>query len=94
VSGSARRCPEAGGAEDRVDDRVGEHVGVGVAREAQLVRDLDAAEDQAAIRGEAMRVDADARADAHPMGSMRRVRRSKTASSVTPRSSSSSSAWS
>ena len=41
---------EAGGAEQRVDHRVGEHVGVGVPVEAALVRDLDAAEHQPAAR--------------------------------------------
>jgi hypothetical protein len=34
---------ERGGAEQRVDHRVGEDVGVGVAGEATVARDLDAA---------------------------------------------------
>ena len=41
----------AAGAEQGVDHRVGEDVGVGVAGEAKLVLDLDAAEDQPAARG-------------------------------------------
>ena len=53
----------AGGAEQGVDHRVGEHVGVGVAGEAALVLDLDPAEDQAPPLGEAVAVVADA--DAH-----------------------------
>ena len=52
---------EAGGAEQRVDDRVGQDVGVGVARQAALGRDLDAAQDQLAPLLEAVRVVADAR---------------------------------
>ena len=40
----------AAGAEDGVDHRVGEDVGVGVAGEAALVLDLDPAEDQRAAR--------------------------------------------
>ena len=64
--------PSAGGAEQRVDDRVREHVGVGVAGEALLVRDVDAAEDQRAARREGVRVDAEAGADHHPIGSIRR----------------------
>ena len=88
--------PSAGGAEQRVDHRVREHVGVGVPVEPALVGDLDAAEDQPAPVGEAVRVVADA--DPHgavseaPIGSRRRLRRSNTASSRTPSSSSSSSA--
>ena len=52
------------------------------------------AEDQRAPRHEAVRVPADARHRGHPIGSSRRSRLSKTASSVTPSSSSSASAWS
>ena len=56
--GSAGRCRRGAAApEQRVDDRVGEHVGVGVAGEAALVRDLDAAEDQRAAGRERVRVD-------------------------------------
>ena len=55
---------EAGRAEQRIDDRVGKDVGVGVARQAALgVRHLDAAEHQRAARLEAVRVVADARAE-------------------------------
>ena len=64
-----------------------EHVGVGVAVEAGGVGDLDAAEDQLATLGEAVRVDP--QAGSHPSGSIRRVRFSKTAISFTPQSSSS-----
>src|SRR5215213_2367505 len=53
----------AGRPEQRVDHRVGEHVGVGVAGEAELVLDLDTAQDQAAALGEAVAVVADP--DAH-----------------------------
>jgi hypothetical protein len=80
---------QAGGAEQRVDDRVGEHVGVGVTGQAGLVRDLDAAEHEPPPGGEPVRVDADAGADAHPIGSSRRERSSNTHSSRTPASSSS-----
>jgi pimeloyl-ACP methyl ester carboxylesterase len=86
---------QPGRAEQRVGDRVGEDVGVGVAGEAGLVRDLHAAEDEPAPGRERVRVDPDAGAGAHqPIGSSRRSRRSKTASSRTPSSPSSSSAWS
>ena len=64
-----------GGAEQRVDDRVGEHVGVGVAVEAELVRDGDPAEDERAPGHEPVRVPADARDARHPIGSRRRSRR-------------------
>ena len=83
---------EPGRAEQRVDDRVREHVGVGVAREAALAGDLDAAEDQRPPVREAMRVDADPAAHAQPIGSSRRSRPSNTQISVTPTCSSSSSA--
>ena len=76
---------ERGRAEQRVDHRVGEHVGVGVAGEPLLVRDVDAAEDQRAAGRERVRVDPQAGAD-HPIGSIRRSRRSNTHSSVTPAS--------
>ena len=81
----------AGGAEQRVDHRVGEDVGVGVAGEAALVLDLDAAEDEPAALGEAVAVVADA--DAHRLNSRRprrraapgaAARRSKTAISLDP----------
>ena len=77
--------PRAGRAEQGVDHRVGEDVGVGVAGEAELVLDLDAAEDQRAALGEAVAVVADP--DGHPAefsptaapsGSRRRSRPSKT----------------
>ena len=75
----------AGGAEQGVDHRVGEDVGVGVPGEAALVLDLDPAEDQAAALREAVAVVADPDASsaqssrtAAPSGSRRRWRRSKT----------------
>ena len=86
---------EPGGAEQRVDDRVGQSVGVGVSVEAELVRNFDAAEDQLAAGHEAVGVIADAgerHRSAAPIGSSRRARRSNTHSSLTPRRSSSSSA--
>ena len=75
--------PRPGRAEQRVDDRVGEHVGVGVAGQAAVVLDAHAAEDQRPPLGEAVRVLADAGRDAHdaPIGSSRRSRPSKTQSS-------------
>ena len=57
----------AGGAEQGVDHRVGEHVGVGVAGEAARVLDLDPAEDEPAALGEAVAVVADP--DAHRLES-------------------------
>ena len=84
---------EPGGAEQRVDDRVGEDVGVGVARQPAVARNLDPAQDQRPAGLEAVGVDADAGAH-QPIGSSRRVRPSNTDSSVTPTGSSSSSAWS
>ena len=65
--------PMPGGAEQGVDHRVGEHVGVGVAGEAALVLDLDPAEDQPAALGEAVAVVADP--DAHPAHDPRAPRR-------------------
>ena len=47
-------------AEDRVGDGVQQHIGVGMPFQPPIVRDLDAAEDQAASRREAMSVVADA----------------------------------
>ena len=82
---------QPGRAEQRVDDRVGEHVGVRVPGEAALARDLDPAEDQRAAVREAMGVDADAGAH-QPIGSSRRWRPSNTQSSPTPTCSSSSTA--
>src|SRR5829696_6953343 len=76
----------AGRAEQRVDHRVGEHVRVRVAGEAALrLRDLHAAEHQAAARLQPVRVPADA-GRGHPSGSSRRDRRSNTAISLTPSS--------
>ena len=83
---------EPGRAEQRVDDRVGQHVGVRVPRETSLAGDLDAAEDQRPAVGEAVGVDADAAAHRHPIGSSRRSRPSKTHSSLTPTCSSSATA--
>ena len=78
--------PEPGRSEHGVDHGVGEHVGVGMALEASLVRDLDAAEDQPAARGEAVGVVAHPDPGAHPSGSKRRSRRSNTAILSIPQS--------
>src|ERR1051325_2975558 len=76
---------ESRGAEQRVDQGMRQHVRVGVPAEATRgARDLHAAEDQRPPLREAVRVVADARARAHPSGTMRRSRRSKSAISVTP----------
>ena len=87
VSGNRRAdVAEPRSAEQRVHDRVREYVGVGVARQARVVGDLHAAEDQRTAGGEGVRVDAQARAQHQPSGSSRRSRRSNTHSSVTPAS--------
>ncbi len=84
--------PQAARSEHGVDHGVGEHVGVGMALEASLVRDLDAAEHQPAPSGEAVGVVADPDPGAHrppgahPSGSRRRSRRSNTAISSIPQS--------
>ena len=98
---------EPGGAEQRVDDRVREHVRVGVPGEPEQLRVLQAhaAEDQRTARLEPVRVPSDARPHARhaaiiPAGAVswarsaasRRSRPSNTASSVTPASASSASA--
>jgi hypothetical protein len=85
---------QPGGAEQGVDHGVGEHVGVGVPVEAELVGDLDPAEQQRPALDEAVGVEADAEAGTHPSGSSRRSRPSNTTSSLTPRSPSSSTACS
>src|SRR5215203_2746279 len=80
---------EAGRSEQRVDDGVGQDVGVAVAGEPGFgLLDLHAAEDQAATGRQAVGVEADAGAQlrSHPIGSSRRPRSSNTASSFTPRS--------
>ena len=60
-------------------------VGVGVPAQPELVGDLDAAEDQRPARDEAVAVVADPdRAGAHPSGSIRRSRPSKTQISSIP----------
>src|SRR6202034_4441610 len=56
---------EAGGAEQCVDHCVGEHVGVGVAVEAQLTGDLHATEDQRPTRDQPMGVVANAAERSH-----------------------------
>ena len=85
---SVAEVAEAAGAEQRVDHRVGEHVGVGVAPEPALVLDLDPAEHQPPPGGEPVAVVADADAligvDPRPSGSSRRSRPSKTQISSTP----------
>ena len=81
---------EPTGAEDRVDHRVREDVGVGVPGEAALVRDLDAPEDERAAHREAVAVVADSDPESHgayyPSGSIVRARRSKVAISSMPQS--------
>ena len=77
---------QACGAEQRVDHRVREHVGVGVAGEPLLVGHLDAAEDQPPPGREAVGVDPEPGADHQPSGSIRRVRPSNTQISCTPAS--------
>ena len=84
---------QAGGAQQRVHDRVGEHVGVGVAQQPAVVVDLHPAEHQATAVDEHVAVVALADHEA-PIGSIRRVRPSNTHSSLTPSPSSTSSAWS
>ena len=54
---------EVGGAEDRVDQRVRDHVAVGVAGEAARLVERDAAEDERHALLERVRVDADADAE-------------------------------
>src|SRR5262245_4036012 len=61
--------PEAAGAEQGVDHRVREHVGVRVAREAALVLDFGAAEDQRLALLEPMAVVADADPERHQLAS-------------------------
>src|SRR6186997_488 len=78
------------GAEQGVDHRVGEDVGVGVALEPQVVLDLDAAEDQPATGGEAVAVVAEAdhgQRTLSPRGARVRWRCSKTHISPIPSSS-------
>ena len=79
---------EPGSPEHGVDHGVGEDVGVGMAVQADLVWDLDAAEHEPASRGEPVGVvaDPDPGANAHPSGSSRRFRRSKTAICSIPHS--------
>ena len=85
---------QRGRAQEGVDDRVREHVGVGVALQAALVLDLDPAEHEPAVRREGVGVVA--HAGTHrchvvaPIGASRRSRPSNTLSSPTPRPSSSS----
>ena len=83
--------PQTGGAEQGVDQRVGQDVGVRVPGEAAVVLDADAAEDECPSRLEAVGVPADTAAG-HPSGSIRRLRFSKTAISETPWSPSSATA--
>ena len=74
---------ETRSAQQGVDHRVGQHVGVRVAVEPALERDLDPSEDQPAPLGEAVRVVSEA--DPHtvaPIGSRRRRRPSNTHSSL------------
>ena len=61
---------------------MGDHVGVGVPVETPFVGDLDAAEKQRPVRPEAVAVVADPDPGRHPIGSIRRSRASKTASSL------------
>ena len=85
--------PQPGRPEHGVDHGVREDVGVGVALEADLVRNLDAAQHEPAPRGEAVGVVADpdpgahrGSSQAHPSGSSRRSRRSNTAICSIPQS--------
>jgi hypothetical protein len=48
--------PETRSAEQSVDDRVGQNVGVGMANESAVMLDLDAAKNESAILCEAMTV--------------------------------------
>ena len=73
----------ARGAEQRVDHRVGEDVGVGVAGQTALVLDLDPAEDQASTLGEAVAVVADP--DAHLSNPRRPRHRAARAGAGAPR---------
>ena len=79
---------EPGGAEQGVDHRVGEDVGVGVAGEAAVVLDLDPAEHKPLALHEAVAVvaspDRIANPAAHPSGSSLRLRPSNTQISFTP----------
>ena len=76
---------QAGGPQQRVDDRVRQNVPVGVTQEAAAgVLDHHSPEDQGAPLHQTMRVVSDPRALAQPSGSMRRSRRSNVASSLTP----------
>ncbi len=80
---------EPGSPEHGVDHGVGEDVGVGMAVQADLMWDLDATEHEPASRGEPVGVVADPDAqgpEAHPSGSSRRFRRSKTAICSIPQS--------
>ena len=84
--------PQPRGAEQRVGHGVCEHIGVRVPYQPAVVRDRHAAQDERPALHEAVRVPADPGPVAHPIGSRRRSRRSNTASSLMPRSSSSASA--
>ena len=59
---------QGGGAEQGVDDRVRQHVGVGVALEPELGLERDAADHQRPAGDEAVRVVAEARANAAHAG--------------------------
>ena len=56
---------ERGGAEQRVDDRVRQHVGIGMTEQPVRVRDLDAADDQRPALDQLVAVVAEAGGDAH-----------------------------
>src|ERR1700722_2148629 len=84
--------------QQRVDHRMGKHIGVGVSVEAILAGDLNASQDQLATGHEPVGVIADAAEGAHVtrarIGSTRRSRCANTHNSSTPALSSSSRAWS
>ncbi len=70
---------EPGRAEDRIDECVGDDIAVRVAGEPGLAGELDAADDERRVLGEGVGVDADPDPQpAHPSGSWRAVRASKT----------------
>ncbi len=101
IESAPRHCASSGGksvpmsplpprAEDRVDHRVGDDVGVGVALEPLRVVDLDPAEDELVAVGEAVGVVADAdhrgaQPTRAPSGAIRRRAASRRRRSPPPR---------
>ena len=62
-------CAESEGAEQGVADRVQQHVGIGVAEQAEMPRDMHPADDQGPLGNQA--VDIETVADAHQASSTR-----------------------